>query len=403
MSIKILFLGPLPAPPRQAGTPAAIAQLLTGLVARGFKVHVLAPALVDCSAELRQVGEIPGTRTTYYPMRGVLYDYRSAAALDMQYRAVHAALPALLELYRFDVLFVGHAGWLDGVPRLARRHEMPVLLWAHSELRPDAPHRIGYSEPHAQRITRQVGDADLVVAVAEHLREGLAACGACRLAVVPNGVDTNAFRPLPRDPALQQALRIDAGDIIVLHASTLLPVKRVDDLVRSAALALGQDARLCYLILGGGADCEPLLDAAERLGIAERCRFPGWIDRALMPAWLGLADIVAMPSATEGMSLVYLEAMAAGKVLIASDIPAAREVLRDGENGLLFPMGDVAALAAVTARAAADPVLRQCLGRAARVQAERRHDVASAVDAFARIIERTVAGDLGAFDCRRRD
>jgi hypothetical protein len=75
------------------------------------------------------------------------------------------------------------------------------------------------------------------------------------------------------------------------------------------------------------------------------------MDYAEVPRYLNLADLVVTPSETEGLSRVYLETQACGRVLIASDIPAAREVVEPGHTGLLFPRGDPAALAAAILRA----------------------------------------------------
>ena len=79
-----------------------------------------------------------------------------------------------------------------------------------------------------------------------------------------------------------------------------------------------------------------------------------------------LADLVAMPSGSEGQALVHLEAQACARVLLASDIPAAREVIEPGRTGLLFPAGDVSALTDATLRAAHDPALRTLIGCQAR-------------------------------------
>ena len=68
-----------------------------------------------------------------------------------------------------------------------------------------------------------------------------------------------------------------------------------------------------------------------------RVRFAGWIDYARMPDYINLGDIVVMPSESEGLARVYLEAQACARVLVASDIPPAREVVTEGETGLLFP------------------------------------------------------------------
>ena len=100
-----------------------------------------------------------------------------------------------------------------------------------------------------------------------------------------------------------------------------------------------------------------------------------------MPDYLNLADLFVMPSITEALALVYLEIMACGRVLVATDIPAAREVGVDGETALLFRPGDVAHLTTITLRAAADAALRAAIGRQARA-AVQRFDVRRTVDAY---------------------
>jgi glycosyltransferase involved in cell wall biosynthesis len=85
-----------------------------------------------------------------------------------------------------------------------------------------------------------------------------------------------------------------------------------------------------------------------------------------MPAYLGLADCVVVPSEHETQSLVCLEAQAFGRCLLASDVPGAREIVRDGETGYLFATGDAERLATVLLAAAASPERRAVVGQAAR-------------------------------------
>lgn len=115
-------------------------------------------------------------------------------------------------------------------------------------------------------------------------------------------------------------------------------------------------------------------------------RFVGWVDHAVMPAYLRLADLVVSSSTHETQSLVQLEAQAAGRCLVASDVPGARELVVDGHTGLLFPTGDVDALAAVIRSAAADPVRRRAIGQAARRQVE-SHALPRVVGAYERLLQ----------------
>ena len=105
-----------------------------------------------------------------------------------------------------------------------------------------------------------------------------------------------------------------------------------------------------------------------------------------MPELINASDIVVMPSAGEAQALVYLETAACGRTLIASDIAAARELIEHGENGLLFPTGDAAALADTILLAAGDPGLRARLGREARRRVE-PHSLDRVVGAYAELLE----------------
>ena len=154
------------------------------------------------------------------------------------------------------------------------------------------------------------------------------------------------------------------------HASKLAPVKRPLDIVLAAERALPAEPRLLYLILGDGPLRAPMEEACAQRGITSRFRFAGWIDHATVPDHLSLADVVVMPSELEGQSLVYLETQASGRVLLASDIPAAREFIVDGETGLLFRKGDVGHLAHRMLEVAGNPSWRRAIGLRARRAAE---------------------------------
>ena len=89
-----------------------------------------------------------------------------------------------------------------------------------------------------------------------------------------------------------------------------------------------------------------------------------------MPDYYSICDAVAMPSESEGRSMVQLETQSSGRLLIASDIPASREVVRDGVTGMLFPLGSREALAECILAAASNAALRETIGRQARSAVE---------------------------------
>jgi len=101
-----------------------------------------------------------------------------------------------------------------------------------------------------------------------------------------------------------------------------------------------------------------------KLGLTDAVRFVGY--QPDIAEWLALADISILPSFFEGLPLTVIEAMAAGRPVIASAVDGVPEVLVDGESGLLIPPGDSGALARAICRLVGDPALRQAMARAGR-------------------------------------
>lgn len=178
---------------------------------------------------------------------------------------------------------------------------------------------------------------------------------------------------------------------VIGYAGHLYPWKGVDLLVR--ALALLPSCRA--LIVGGHpgeTDRARLADLAVALGIADRVELAGFVPPPQVAEHLARADVLVLPNPRSALSaswtspLKLFEYLAAGRPIVASDLPAFREVLADGENALLVPPGDVAALAAAVARLLDDAALSRRLARrawedAARYTWEAR---AAAIEAFLR-------------------
>jgi glycosyltransferase involved in cell wall biosynthesis len=175
-----------------------------------------------------------------------------------------------------------------------------------------------------------------------------------------------------------------------MHASKMDPRKRPLDIVASAVKTVRSCARIRYVLVGEGVLSREVKEACRRLGIADRFRFLGWVPYERMPSLFNLADLVVQPSEGEGLSRVYLEAMACGRLLVASDIPAAREAVRHKENGLLFRMGDVEQLSAATMLAAEDVKLRATLGQAAR-QSVAAHSLPAVADQYVKLFGDVIA------------
>ncbi len=189
-----------------------------------------------------------------------------------------------------------------------------------------------------------------------------------RVSVIRNSARLSAFAGDP-DPAARGKLLayFPAGaDIrrVVVAAGRFSPEKGFDVLLDAAAMALRADPHAGLVVFGDG-DLRPLLEAQiARLNLAERVRLPGFI--ADLDHLLPAADIVALPSHSEGLPNVLLEAAAAGVPVVATRVGGVPEVVTDGETGLLVPPADPAALAAALGRLLADEPCQRRFGAAGR-------------------------------------
>jgi len=387
--MRIAYAGTLP--PHPGGSAMLGLDLLLGLARRGHAITAVAPITPAARA-----GGDPLAGAPFPVIRYEIPRFESAPnrPASEEFRAtetdgVARALSPLLAAGRIDLVVAGRETFATHVPALARRFAVPAVLLAQGCTTWGL---LGGEYPAALRraLLDGLAGADCVIAVARHLATALRALGLTRVEAIPNAVDARVFAPGPADAALRTALGLDAADVVVAHVSNLKDIKRPLDVVRAAHAALARHPTLAVLIVGDGAGRAPIEAECARAGIAARVRYTGWVTRDAVPDLLRLADMVVMPSAAEALALAYLETQACGRVLIASDIPAAREVIEDGATGLLFPVGDVGALADCIVRAAADAPLRAALGARARAAAEVR-GLDDALDDY----ERVFAGALG--------
>ena len=141
------------------------------------------------------------------------------------------------------------------------------------------------------------------------------------------------------------------------------------------ALARLGDRAATLVLVGDGDARDELIEQARAAGVADRVRFPGGAAREEAPAWFAAADVMLLPSVhdqagnVDGLPNVLLEALASGCPVVATDLAGVRLVMVDGQEGLIVPEGDSAALAAAIERLLGDSPLRARLGAAARQRA----------------------------------
>jgi len=366
-SLNILYVGTLP--PHPGGSAISCSQLIIGFAKLGHTVRALAPITAEAlrsgdvfAASHPEIGvmrfQVPYFETT--PYISPSDEYRR-----LEREQIRKGLLYLIANKRPDIIFIGRETFAWHVPDLARTQSLPCILRIAGN--PTLGVLNGaYPEPLAQQLLEQYRKASFIVTPAEHLAEGLRQFGIQNIKTILNAVDLQQFSPTPKDSALLRELALRDDDIIVVHAANLKTVKRPLDVIHSAEKVLQQNPKLVYVIVGDGTLRGTMEDTCRQKNIAENFRFVGWIDYPNVPDYINLADIVVMPSEAEGLARVYLETQACGRFLLASDIPPAREVIVNGETGLLFRKGDINDLTAKTLLAAGNPKLRAEIGRKAR-------------------------------------
>jgi glycosyltransferase involved in cell wall biosynthesis len=202
---------------------------------------------------------------------------------------------------------------------------------------------------------------------------------------VPNGIPAGEVKPRADYRGRGDAFRAVFAGRLDRQKN---PVLILEAMARSARLPGGD--RLEADFLGDGPERAALEERARALGVSGRVRFAGRVND--VPRRLEEADAFVLPSLSEGVSNALLEAMAHGLPCIATDIPGNADLIRDRETGLLVRTGDADALARAMLELAADPALRERLGRAARTLVEERFDMGVIAARYAALYRELAAG-----------
>lgn len=231
---------------------------------------------------------------------------------------------------------------------------------------------------------RAVAFGAQMVAVSCHTREHLAVTLGVdreRIAVVPNGLDTAAHAPAPQARArLRAELGLAADTTLIGATGNLYTVKGHAYLVEALAQLRQRGHKVAVAIAGRGPEEAPLRALAQQHGVADALHLLGF--REDVPALLQAFDLYAMPSLSEGMPLALIEAMAAGKPIVASAAGGIPEIASAHDTALLVPPADATALAAALGRLLEEPALADSLARKGRERARERFSLNAMFEAY---------------------
>ncbi len=243
--------------------------------------------------------------------------------------------------------------------------------------------------------------ADHVTTICEGLRGDIVSRGIApeKVTVIPNAVDPSEFRiGGVADPALRARLGLD-GATVLGFAGSFYAYEGLDLLLAALPGLVAVRPEVKLLLVGGGFQEAALKAQAQSLGVADRVVFAGRVAHDQVQRYYDLIDVLVYPRHSMLLTdlvtpLKPLEAMAQGRVLVASDVGGHRELVRDGVTGLLFRAGDVDALRRrVLDMLALDTAGRQALRTAGRAFVENERTWANSVARYRDVYGRLVAGD----------
>ena len=253
-----------------------------------------------------------------------------------------------------------HSPVLNALPalRVGKRLGIPVVYEVRAFWEDAAVDHGSTSEGSLRyRLTRRLEThalhrAQHVFTICEGLRSDIVARGidSCKVTVIPNAVDVNAFEPGGvADATLKTILGLD-GATVVGFIGSFYAYEGLDLLLDALPALLKSRPELRVLLVGGGPQDAALKAQAQRLGVAGQVVFTGRVPHAQVQRYYDLVDVLAYPRHSMRLTelvtpLKPLEAMAQGRLLVASDVGGHKELIRHGETGWLFRAGSASALA----------------------------------------------------------
>jgi glycosyltransferase involved in cell wall biosynthesis len=307
-----------------------------------------------------------------------------------------AGLSDRLDAFQADIIHAHHPFLLgDTALRVAMNKNVPIVFTHHTRYE-DYTHYVPFASDALKMVAKELPThfanlCDGVIAPSESIARLIKRRGVkTTVRVVPTGIDVAAFASANR-AAFRSRFKIPDDALLIGHVGRLAKEKNLDYLADAVARVLAKEANARFLVVGDGPAREELVETMTKHGVSDRAIFAGKrTGRVLREAYRAM-DVFAFTSRSETQGMVVAEAMAAGLPVVALNASGVREVVRDGENGLLLATGaGRAEFAAALERIGGDADLRRRLADGARETAREfsRERCAGKVIAFYEEIRR---------------
>ena len=225
---------------------------------------------------------------------------------------------------------------------------------------------------YIRRYRWLLGHADHVIGPSQELVDAVVKIGISRnmTSFVSNGVDTEKFNPEVEGMGVRVKYKIRPEDKVILCPRRLELKNGVAYLIEAMPYLINKNSGARCLIVGDGSERGKLEEEVIRLSIADKVIFAGRVTNVEMPKYYAASDVVVLPSLKEATSIAGLEAMAAGKPLVGTNVGGIPQIIADGETGILVPPRSPEELAHAVISLLDDDKKRHSMGLNARKRAE---------------------------------
>jgi PEP-CTERM/exosortase A-associated glycosyltransferase len=300
---------------------------------------------------------------------------------QVEMRKLHQKIIQVLEQERFDVIHA-HSPSLCGLPAMkaARRKGIPFVYEVRAFWEDAAVDNKRFKEGSfkywlSQKMEQRIFDnADAIVCICKGLSKEIdSRTRRDVIHVVPNGVDTSVFLPQPKAQYLLEKYALN-GKIVVGFIGSFFTFEGLADLVRCVPKVLSTHKDIAFLVVGTGVEEKNLKQLARNSGFLNKMIiFTGRVPHDHIQDYYSIMDILVYPRISKRITelvtpLKPLEAMAMEKAVVVSDVGGLKELIKNGETGVLFEAGDIDDLAEKIIDLIKNEQKRDIIGKTARVQ-----------------------------------
>jgi glycosyltransferase involved in cell wall biosynthesis len=312
--MKIVFLVAGFPPKWLSGAEIATYHIAKHLAKLGHEVHVVTSLDKGLSKETTERG---------------FYIHRVRAIRKPNLFTLSFLIPAFREVKRInpDVIHA-QSVFLGLCAFLAKKgFGKPYVVCSHGELY--------FSWAFKALISKQVfANANAVIALTDDMKRTISEVYTGDVYVVPNGIELEDFGNLSKDKSRRE-LNIGEGDRVLIFVGRFRPEKDMTSLIKAMRIMVERNQKVKLVVVGGGPQERRLKKLAAELNLVQQVNFVGQVPHEKVSGYMAAADVLVLPSLSEGFPVVLPEAMACGLPIVATKVGGIPEIVTDGENGLL--------------------------------------------------------------------